>query len=265
MQRTIAGLAVLAATVGCAGGERPTSLLDGHWIDLTHDFADDAVYWPTADPFLLEVVSRGRTDAGFFYAANRFAAAEHGGTHIDAPIHFAEGRWTLAEIPLEKLMGPAAVVDVSGSAARERDYLVTVADLEAWEERHGRLPDGAILLLYTGFGRYWPDRTRYMGTDARGAEAVADLHFPGLAPEAARWLVENRTVHAVGLDTPSIDHGRSTLFESHVTLFTANIPAFENVANLDRLPATGAIVVAMPMKIRDGTGGPLRIAAFLPG
>ena len=144
MQRTIAGLAALAATVGCAGSERPTSLLDGHWIDLTHDFADDAVYWPTADPFQLEVVSRGKTEAGYFYAANRFAAAEHGGTHVDAPIHFAEGGWTLAEIPLEKLIGPAAVVDVSGAAARDRDYLVGVADLEAWESQHGRLPDGAI-------------------------------------------------------------------------------------------------------------------------
>jgi len=264
MKRTLAALAAVAAA-GCAPSESPPiSLLDGTWIDLTHDFAEDAVYWPTAKTFELEVLSRQRTEAGFFYAANNYSAAEHGGTHIDAPIHFAEDRWTLAEIPLERLIGPAVVVDVSRKAAENRDYLVGVADLEAWEARHGRIPDGAIVLLYTGFGRWWPDRVRYMGTDARGDEGVAQLHFPGLAPEAADWIVSERTVSAVGLDTPSIDYGPSKKFESHVTLNTANIPALENVANLDRVPAAGAIAVALPMKIRDGSGGPLRIAAFVP-
>jgi kynurenine formamidase len=264
MKRTLAALAA-AAAAGCAPQEPPPlSLLDGTWIDLTHDFAEDTVYWPTADTFELEVLSRQRTEAGFFYAANNYAAAEHGGTHVDAPIHFAEDRWTLAEIPLERLIGPGVVVDVSRKAAADRDYLVTVADLEEWEARHGRIPDGAIVLLHTGFARYWPERVRYMGTDARGEEGVAGLHFPGLAPEAARWLVAERAPNAVGLDTPSIDHGPSKNFESHVTLHTANVAAFENVANLDRVPAAGAVVVALPMKIRDGSGGPLRIAAFVP-
>jgi kynurenine formamidase len=265
MRRTVLAIVALAAA-GCAKPEpNPISLVDGTWIDLTHDFAADTIYWPTADGFELEVLSRDFTEAGYFYAANRFEAAEHGGTHIDAPIHFAEGGWTLAEIPLERLIGPAAVVDVSAAAAADRDFRIGLEELEAWEAVNGRIPDGAILLLRTGFARHWPDRARYMGTDGRGADAVADLHFPGIAPDAARWLVEHRKVNAVGLDTPSIDYGQSTLFESHVILFTANIPAFENVANLERVPATGAIVVAMPMKIRDGTGGPLRIAAFVPG
>ena len=264
MKKSLIVVAAIAAG-GCAEPPAPISLLDGVWIDLTHDFAADTVYWPTADPFELEVLSRDWTEAGFFYAANRFAAAEHGGTHVDAPIHFAEGKWTLAEIPVDRLIGPGCVVDVSARAAKDRDFLVRGADLEAWEREHGRLPDGAILLLRTGFGRYWPDRVKYMGTDARGDEAVAELRFPGLDPAAARWLVENRKVHAVGLDTPSIDTGQSTRFESHVILFEANIPAFENVANLDRVPPVGATIVAMPMKIREGSGGPLRIAAFLPG
>jgi kynurenine formamidase len=253
----------LVLSSGCGGSEPIDPWVGGRWIDLTHAFDADAVYWPTADGFELEVLSNDYTDKGFFYAANRFRAAEHGGTHIDSPIHFAEDRWTLEQIPVERLIGPAAVVDVSETAAASPDYLIGTADLQAWETAHGRIPDGAILLLKTGYGRYWPDRVRYMGTNERGPGAVADLHFPGLDPEAARWLVSERSIHAVGLDTPSIDYGQSTLFEAHQILFEKNVPAFENVANLDELPPTGAQVVALPMKIRGGSGGPLRVIAWI--
>ena len=127
------------------------------------------------------------------------------------------------------------------------------------------MPDGIIVLLRTGYGAFWPDREKYMGTAELGAEAVEKLHFPGLDPEAAKWLVQERKIHAIGLDTPSIDRGQSSLYESHQILFKANIPAFENVANLDQLPESGFTVIALPMKIRDGSGGPLRIVAVLPG
>ena len=156
------------------------------------------------------------------------------------------------------------VVDVSASALKDRDYQIDVEDLTAWESRFGRIPDDALLLIQTGYGQYWPDRARYMGTAERGADAVANLHFPGLHPRAARWLVENRSIAAVGLDTPSIDYGQSQLFESHQILFDRNIPAFENLARLEQLPATGALVIALPMKIKGGSGGPLRIVALVP-
>ena len=129
---------------------------------------------------------------------------------------------------------------------------------------NGRLPDGAILLFRTGFSKYWPDRKAYMGTDERGPDAVAKLHFPGLSRELARFLVEQRKVAAVGLDTPSLDYGQSKDFIVHRTLLGANIPGFENVANLDQLPAKGATVVALPTKIRGGSGAPLRIVALVP-
>lgn len=161
-------------------------------------------------------------------------------------------------------MGPAVVIDVSEAAAADADHQISVEDLESWEAEHGAIPDDAIVLFHTGFGAFWPDRERYMGTDERGADAVADLHFPGLHPDAARWLLENRDVDAVGIDTPSIDHGQSQLFEAHRILAGENLPAFENVANLDQLPVTGSVVVALPMKIEGGSGGPLRIVAFLP-
>ena len=240
------------------------SFPDGRWVDLSHAFDRETIYWPTADGFKHKAVFKGVTEKGYFYSSYTYEASEHGGTHMDAPIHFAEGGRTAAEIPIEQLIGPAAVVDVSPRALADRDYQINVADLEAWEQVHGRIPAGAIVLLNTGYHRFWPDRVKYMGTDERGPDAVEKLHFPGLHPDAARWLTTERRVGAVGLDTPSIDFGQSTHFESHRILFQSDVPAFENVANLGELPPTGAFVVALPMKIRHGSGGPLRIVALLP-
>ena len=253
----------LVLLIGCRGSAG--SLEERRVVDLTYPFDEETVYWPTAEGFRLEVDFKGWKEAGFYYEANSFCTAEHGGTHLDAPIHFAEGRHALDEVPLEKLIGPGVVIDVTEACALDRDHLVTVGELRAWEDVHGVLPDGAIVLLRTGFGRFWPDRARYMGTDARGPEAVADLHFPGLDPDAARWLVAERSIGAIGLDTPSIDHGPSKAFEAHRILFEANIPALENVASLDLLPLHGFEVLALPMKIRGGSGGPVRVVALLEG
>jgi kynurenine formamidase len=236
----------------------------GRWIDLTHAFSASSIYWPTDTAgFVLEELAYGPTAGGWFYSSYRYSAAEHGGTHLDAPIHFAEGRRTVDEIPLSGLIGPAVVVDVSERA--HPDYLVTVADLTSWETEHGPIPGGAILLLRTGWSSRYGDRAPYLGTDLTGPDAVPELHFPGLDPDAAQWLVDNRDVAALGLDTPSLDYGQSADFRSHVILNSDDIAGFENVANLDQLPASGSFVVALPMKIEGGSGGPLRIVAFVPG
>ncbi len=248
--------------LACACGEAPHGFPAGRWVDLTHDFSRETVYWPTADGFKLRVDFKGITDKGYFYASNSYQASEHGGTHVDAPSHFARDRQTVDAIPFDRLIGPAGVIDISRKVEGQPDYRVTRADLEAWEAEHGRLP--AIVLINTGYHRLWPDRKRYMGTDERGPDAVANLHFPGLHHQAAEWLVANREVRAIGLDTPSIDYGQSKEFKTHRVLFERNIPVFENVANLDALPPRGAWVVALPMKIRHGTGSPLRIVALVP-
>lgn len=269
MIRLSSAAALVPLLVACG----PSAPLPGPWaspvlavpgtiVDLTHAFDTDTIYWPTARGFQLEEVAHGITEKGYFYAANRFCAAEHGGTHLDAPIHFFEGGHATDEIPIEQLIGLAVVVDVSARCAGDRDYRVQIEDLRAWEEEHGRLPEGAIMLLRTGWEERWDDREAYLGTARTGPEAVPELHFPGLHPDAARWLVTERTIKAVGLDTPSIDYGQSELFESHVILFEAGIPAFENVAELARLPPKDFVVAALPMKIRGGTGGPLRIVAW---
>lgn len=247
-------------TAACASGPALHELC---WVDLSHDFAADTIYWPTAPGFELRVDAKGETDKGYWYESNTITTSEHGGTHLDAPAHFAKGGWTSDQIPIDRLVGPAIVVDVVAACDADRDHEVSVADLDAFEAAHGVIPEGSIVLLRTGFSRHWPDRVKYMGTDQRGLEATFLLRFPGLSPMAAKRLVA-RKVKAVGIDTPSIDHGKSRLFFAHRELYAANVPAFENVANLDRLPATGATVVALPMKIRGGSGGPLRIVAALP-
>lgn len=228
----------------------------GRVIDLSHAFDSETIFWPTAEGFRLEQDFAGETDKGYYYAANRFSMAEHGGTHIDAPIHFARGRHTVDQIPLERLMGEAVVVDVQKQCEGNPDYQITADDFGRWEKENGSIPKDVIVLLRTGYGARWPDRKSYLGTDERGAEAIAKLRFPGLHPAASRWLTENRSIKAIGLDTPSIDYGQSSLFESHRTLFERNIPAFENLANLDKLPPKGFAVIALPMKIRGGSGGP---------
>lgn len=232
-------------------------------IDLTYAFDEDTIYWPTEEGFKHEKEFFGPTDHGYFYSAYSIKTAEHGGTHIDAPIHFNESGQTLDEIPLERLMGSGALIDVTSSCEHDRDYRVTIDDFKRWETTHNTSLDDKIILVKTGFGKYWPNRSLYLGTTKQGPSAIKDLHFPGLHPDAASWLVKERRIKAIGIDTPSIDFGQSTLFEVHRILFANNVPALENVAYLDRLPTIGFNVIAMPMKIKNGSGGPLRIIAIV--
>lgn len=239
-------------------------LFDGEWIDLTHEFSEESIYWPTAEPFKKETVFQGRAEAGFYYEAHSFSAAEHGGTHLDAPIHFAENRNSLEQVPVEQLIGPGALIRIAEKVKKNRNYQLSVEDVLLWEKDNGEIAEDSILLVDTGSSKLWPDREKYMGTNERGPGALAQLKFPGIHPEAAKFLATKRKVKAVGLDSPSIDFGGSKLFESHQILFERNIPGMENVANLDRLPLKGFTVIALPMKIKGGSGGPLRVVAFLP-
>ncbi len=235
----------------------------GTVVDMSWPYNAETIYWPTEKGFEKTTRAEGMTDKGYYYSAYSVKTAEHGGTHLDAPIHFAAGRHTADQIPLEQMMGPAAVIDVSANVEGNPDYLVSVADIEAWEKQHGQLAAGAIVLLRTGYGSRWPQREAYLGTAALGPEAVPRLHFPGLSAEAATLLVEGREIDAVGIDTASIDRGQSQDFMAHRILLGANIPVFENVARLEQLPATGATVIALPMKIEGGSGAPLRIVGII--
>jgi kynurenine formamidase len=245
------------------GGESQGHSIDEQKvIDLTYPFDENTIYWPTAKPFQLEVVSATKTAGGFWYAANNVCLAEHGGTHMDAPIHFSEGKHAADEVPVQQLIGPAVVIDVRDQASKDPDYRLTVADLRLWEKKHGRLAKGAIVLMFSGWGERWPNKRRFLGTGKAGD--VENLHFPGFSREAAEFLVSQREIDALGVDTPSIDYGQSKDFIVHQITNGANKPGLENIANMEKLPAKGATLIALPMKIAKGSGGPARVIAILP-
>ena len=233
-------------------------------VDLTHALGPDTVYWPASPPerFELTRLAFGTTEAGYFYASNHFCTAEHGGTHLDAPLHFAGEGDSTDRVPLERLIAPAIVIDVVAKAARDRDYRLSSADVRAFESEHGRVPAGSIVLLRTGWSRYWPNAKDYLGDDTPGD--ASRLSFPSFGEDAAQLLVEQRRVAMIGVDTASIDFGKSHDFVVHRLVNGNNVPGLENLAGLERLPPTGALVIALPMKIAAGSGGPVRAVALVP-
>jgi len=234
-------------------------------LEMSYPFDANTIYWPNAKPFVLAKGPWGINEKGGWYAANEFSAAEHGGTHADAPIHFAKGGRSIDQIPIQDWIGPAAKIDVTAECARDRDYRLRVADVERWEARHGRLPSGAWVIMYTGIGTaHYPDRKKVLGTDLMGEEALPHLSFPGFSSEVATFLIGQRSIRGIAIDTPSIDYGRSTDFKVHQIMFAADRLALENIANLDKLPAAGATLYVVPMLIAEGTGAPARVFAILP-
>ena len=224
-------------------------------VDLTHPFDEKTIYWPTSpSTFALTKLAYGDTEAGYFYSSFSFCTPEHGGTHLDAPIHFSKTGRTTEQIPLRQLIAPAAVIDVSAKAAADPDYRLTAEDVRAWEKAHGPIAPGTIILLRTGWSRRWPDRKRYLGDDTPGD--ASNLHFPSYGKEAALLLVQERKVGALGVDTASIDYGPSKDFIVHQIALGAQVPGLENLAHLEDLPEAGAWIIALPMKIAGGSGGP---------
>jgi kynurenine formamidase len=253
----VRALAAALVALACAATARADT-----WVDLSHPLSDETLYWPTGTPFELEVLERSADERGRWYAANRFRTPEHLGTHLDAPFHFDQNGWQTEQIPLERMRGPARVVDVSAAAAAERDLAIAPVALEAFERAHGKIAAGDVVLLRTGWDARWPSRIDYFGSETPGDSS--DLHFPGLSRAAAEWLAR-RGVFAVGIDTASIDPGPSRDFEAHRALAAKNVLVYENLRALDALPPLGATFYAFALPIRTGTGGPVRAVALLPG
>ena len=231
-------------------------------IDLTYTFDSATIYWPGEGHFEHQFESHNETPENSFYSAASYAAPEHLGTHADAPIHYIRGGLTLDQVPLASCVGPAAVVDFSDRAAKDRNATLSVDDLERYESAHGRIPDGAIVVAHSGWGKFWPGQKAYMGTDRAGD--VAGLRFPGFSLGAANWMLKKRNVAAIAIDTASMDPGISTDFPVHRAWLGAGKPGFENLANMDKMPPKGATIFCIPMKIGKGTGGPTRCFAILP-
>ena len=226
-------------------------------VDLTHAInAQTPAFEASAKPlFSAKTVATIDKDR---YFARSISLPEHFGTHIDAPAHFARGMWTVDQIPPERLIGSLVVLDVSAGARKNPDYLISVEDIAAWEHAHGQIPAGAVVIANTGWDARWNS-----GKDFRNPDGKGVMHFPGYSLDAAKFLVEGRTIYGLGIDTLSIDCGRSADFPVHQYVLSHSVYQLEGVANLGHVPASGAIAMVAPMKLEGGSGSPVRIFALL--
>jgi len=247
----------------------PTHALDlteYRMVDLSHSYGEDTLYWPTSPTaFEKQTLANGITEDGeddYFYSAYTVCTPEHGGTHIDAPIHFAEDGISTEQLALNKLIAPAVVIDVTEQAVADRNYRLSVDDVEKFEEEHGTIAAGSIVLVRTDWSRHWPDAMAYLGDDTPGD--ASKLQFPGFGADATRLLAEERQVAMIGIDTASIDYGKSQDFIAHRIGAAQGVSNLENLTNLAELPAVGSVILALPMKIEGGSGGPVRVVALVP-
>ena len=228
-------------------------------VDLTWTLDDENPYWPAEnyEPFRLKTIATIEKNG---VLSKAFYTPEHLGTHLDAPNHFEKNQSSVDEIKPENLFAPGVVIDVAIQAEEDADYRLSVSDLTRWEKEHGRIPENAVVFLRTGWGRHWNNYARYKNQDATGR-----MHFPGYSAEAARWLIAERKIRGIGIDTLSIDYGMSQDFIVHHVVNGAGRYGLENVARLEELPPRGFFVFVAPIKIKTGSGGPARIfAAFAP-
>ncbi len=236
---------------------------DYELVDLSHSYGDSTLYWPTSpSAFDKQELAYGVSDSGYFYSAYSICTPEHGGTHLDAPIHFSADGAPTEKIPLRNLIAAAYVIDVSHKAAEDRNYRLTVQDVRDFEAEHGEIAAGSVVLMRTDWSRHWPDAMAYLGDDTPGD--ASKLEFPGFGAEATTMLAEQRKIALLGIDTASVDYGKSRDFIVHRIGAAQGVANLENLTNLKQLPATGAIIVALPMKIEGGSGGPARVVALVP-
>lgn len=262
--RSITTIVAVVLTAGCSTPETGPDGLELLFsdamtvIDLTHAVSAEAPWWPGPDtsPFVHDTLGAHPDGAPSFAA---YAAPEHFGTHLDAPVHFAQGEASVDRIPTERLFGPAVVIDVTEAATADPDYALSRADVEAWEAAHGTIPDDAIVLLRSGWARRWSEGAPYYNQDAEGR-----MHFPGFAPEAASFLVEERSVAGIGSDTGSVDPGNATGYPAHEIANGAGLFHLENVGDLTDVPESGAYLIVAPIKIEGGSGGQVRLFAVVP-
>lgn len=250
-----AGAAASATFVAAATTPAQAQRTFASVIDLTHTLSPEFPTFFGTPGIAIEKQFTFKKDGA---NVNWWHVLEHAGTHIDAPFHYSDNGARLDMIPAEQLVVPLAVVDVSAKAARNADYALTREDLNEWEGKHGPLPDGCCVAMNSGWARHATDAGKYAGKDASGT-----MHFPGIDPEAAAWLLNERRVAGLAVDTLSLDHGRSKDFKTHSVWLPAGRWGIENIANLDKVPPAGATLIVGAPKVKDATGGPARIFALI--
>lgn len=221
--------------------------------DLTYEFrVDFPVFTPEEAPTRRDAVTF--EDSGYYLQEWTFY--EHTATHLDAPGHFTPGGRLSPDLTLEDLLAPAVVIDVADRARRDPDTTVTIDDVRRFERRHGRIPERAAVLMYSGWQERVGDGDAYRGVGEEGA-----FHFPGFDPETTEWLIRRRSISSIGVDTLSLDPGNAAVFETHVVLTAADRYGLENLAELHRIPPSGASIVVGLIPWQEGSGGPCRVFA----
>jgi len=226
-------------------------------IDLTHSLDGRSPNWEGTEESPYQATELGNIHRDGYYS-RVFTTQEHYGTHLDAPAHFAAGMWTVDQIPAERLVRPLVVLDVRKQAANNADYEVTVQDVAAWEDAHGQIPAGAVVMAYTGWDQRWHSPKAF-----RNEQGDRLTHYPGFSLATAKFLVRTRAVVALGIDTMSVDIGATTTYPVHYFTSKEDVYHLENVANLALVPPAGATVVVAPIKLENGSGGPARVLALV--
>ncbi|XP_037573805.2 isatin hydrolase isoform X1 [Dermacentor silvarum] len=249
---------------------QPSRSMGPKLVDLSYVFDKNTVYPSPSANFSLDVRYR-KTKHGVRYQEENLCSSTQGGTHVIAPRHLLKGRWSVTDLPLNRLVVPGAVIDISIQVLRSRDYRLRITDVMRWEDIHGRLPQGCVLFVRTGWSRYWPSWYKYHGHPAAAGNGTSSYlpfdtrpHHPGVHPDTATWLVSKRKVYGVGIDAPSLDYGLSKDLGAQHILLAANIYGLVNVANLQELPSVGSTLFVFPMKIRGAGAAPVRILAVVP-
>ncbi len=233
----------------------PETLAVNSILDLTHSMSEQSPTWDSSEKYT--ATATANYDQHGFYA-RELTMPEHFGTHIDAPAHYARGLWTVDQIPTERLVRPLVVINVSAQAKANPDYQLSVDDIARWEDEHGHIPQGAVVLMRTGWGNRWNNVKAFRNADPQGV-----MHFPGFSAEAAEFLVNARFVVGIGTDTASVDPGNSQDFPVHQYCSRHSVYHLENVANLEITPEAGATLVVAPAKFEGGSGAPARLLAML--
>lgn len=261
MKLLFSTLAVLIL-LGCnqSRNDNFTKLFSGQMkvIDLTHSLSSRSPYWPSKNgsPFKYDTLFAQPSGAP---GMGLFTTPEHFGTHLDAPIHSADRQPSVDQLEAKDLFGPAVVLNVESKCIADADYVLTVQDILNWEKAYGNMPDRAIVIMFTGWSRKWDDYNSYKNQGADGK-----MHFPGFSSEAAQFLITERSILGIGIDDFSVDAGTAQGFPVHGIVNGAGKFHLENVAEVHDLPPTGVYLMAAPIKIEGGSGGPVRIFAVIP-
>jgi kynurenine formamidase len=243
-------IAILFLLIACAFAQQRV-------VDLTHTLGPKSPDWEGTEQRPFEARDLA-TFAKNGYFTRWISMQEHFSTHIDAPAHFSKDGWTVDQIPADHLVAPLVVIDISKASAKNVDYQLSLADVRAWETQHGKIPAGAVVEAFTGWSARWDSMKDYRGADPKGV-----MHFPGYSLDAVKFLVEQRGVYGLGIDTLSVDYGASQDFPVHQYTAKHNVYHLENSTNLDQVPAKGATVVVGAADLEGGSGGPVRILVLI--